>query len=73
VAFYGLLVTVSGVVLMFTSPTSLGAHPIRFLAVFSIFDGLFVFHYFVEMLIWKFSDPYFRRTLGSLYFAPRAR
>ena len=72
-AFYAFLVTIAGVVMMFTTPAGPGPHPIRFLAVVSIFDGLFVFHYFVEMLIWKFSDPFFRRTLGSLYFAPRTR
>ena len=46
---------------------------VRYLAVVSIFDGLFVFHYFVEMLIWRFSDPFFRRTLTPLYFTPRAQ
>jgi hypothetical protein len=66
-------VTLAGVVMMFSAPQDPGPRPIRFLAVVSVFDGLFVFHYFVEMLIWKFSDPYFRRTLGSLYFAPRAK
>jgi len=38
------------------------------LVLISLFDGLFVFHYFVESLIWKFSDPYYRQTLGPLYF-----
>ena len=32
-----------------------------------VFDGLFVFHYVIEMSIWKFSDPYFRKRLGPLY------
>lgn len=32
-----------------------------------IFDGIFVFHYIIEMSIWKFSDPYFRKSLGPLY------
>lgn len=73
IAFYAFLLTVAGIVMMFTTPAGPGPHPIRFLAVVSIFDGLFVFHYFVEMLIWKFSDPFYRRSLGSLYFAPRAR
>ncbi|HZU36245.1 MAG TPA: hypothetical protein VFA18_10065 [Gemmataceae bacterium] len=41
-----------------------------YLALISIFDGLFVFHYFIESLIWRFSDPYYRQTLGPLYFAP---
>jgi hypothetical protein len=42
-----------------------------YLVLISVFDGLFVFHYFVESLIWKFSDPHYRQTLGPLYFAPR--
>jgi hypothetical protein len=37
----------------------------------ALFDGLFVFHYFVEMFIWRFSDPHYRQTLGPLYFAPK--
>ena len=72
-AFYGFLLTVAGVVLLFTSPAGSGSRAIGFRAIVSIFDGLFVFHYFVEMLIWKFSEPYYRRTLAALYFAPRAR
>ena len=39
--------------------------------VSAVFDGLFVFHYFVEMLIWRFSDPFFRKNLTGLYFAPK--
>jgi hypothetical protein len=40
-------------------------------ALVAVFDGLFVFHYFVEMFIWRFSEPYYRQTLGPLYFAPK--
>lgn len=36
-----------------------------------VFDGLFLFHYFVEMFLWKFREPYFRDSLGPLY-VPRA-
>jgi hypothetical protein len=36
----------------------------------ALFDGIFVFHYFVEMFIWKFSDPHFRKMLAGLYFTP---
>jgi hypothetical protein len=39
-----------------------------YLVLISLFDGLFVFHYFIESLIWKFSDPHYRQTLGPLYF-----
>lgn len=41
-----------------------------YLALISIFDGLFVFHYFIEAFIWRFSEPYYRQTLGPLYFGP---
>jgi hypothetical protein len=70
--FYVAVLLVAGVALMFTwPPVSQPAHPLRYRAVVSIFDGLFVFHYFVETLIWRFSDPFYRKTLGSLYFRPR--
>ena len=35
----------------------------RYLVFAAIFDGLFVFHYFVETMIWRFGDPYFRTPL----------
>jgi hypothetical protein len=41
------------------------------LLFFALFDGLFVFHYFLESFIWRFSEPYYRQTLSPLYFAPR--
>jgi hypothetical protein len=43
----------------------------RYLVLAAVFDGLFVFHYFVETLIWRFGDPFFRKDL-KLYFAPKA-
>jgi hypothetical protein len=39
-----------------------------YLALIFLFDGLMVFHYFIEALIWRFSDPFYRKTLGPLYF-----
>ena len=69
--FYAAILLVAGVALMFTwPPATQPAHPLRYRMVVSIFDGLFVFHYFVETLIWRFSDPFYRKTLGSLYFRP---
>ena len=50
------------------SPTG----PTGYLLMIAVFDGIFVFHYFVEMFIWRFSDPFFRQTLAPLYFAPKA-
>jgi hypothetical protein len=40
-------------------------------ALIAIFDGLFVFHYFVEMFVWRFSEPHYRQTLSPLYFAAK--
>jgi len=39
-----------------------------YVLLLGLFDGIFVFHYFVESFIWKFSDSYYRQTLGPLYF-----
>jgi hypothetical protein len=50
-----------------------GVTPTSSYTVFlGIFDGIFVFHYFVEMFIWKFSEPHYRQTLAPLYFAKKA-
>ena len=57
--------------MMGRSPESL-TKPFNYLVLIAVFDGLFVFHYFVEMLIWRFGDPFFRKTLVGLYFAPKA-
>ncbi len=35
------------------------------------FDALVAVHYFLEMQIWRFSDPHFRRSLAGVYFAKR--
>jgi len=42
-----------------------------YVALLGIFDGLFVFHYFVEMFVWRFSEPHYRQTLSPLYFASK--
>jgi hypothetical protein len=75
VLFYAVIVFVAGLVTFTTTRSAAweGAasqRNIPYLAIIAIFDGIFVVHYFVEMLIWKFSDPFFRKTAGSLYFAP---
>jgi hypothetical protein len=71
--FYGVIAIAALVVLLFTNSSGMADSSTRYLSVVSIFDGVFVFHYFVETLIWRFSDPFFRRTLTSLYFVPRLR
>jgi hypothetical protein len=76
---YGLLLAVAGVVTHVTW-LSMGqaaeardaAGTVGYRALVALFDGLFVFHYVVDAWIWKFSDPYYRRMLGPLYFGTTA-
>jgi hypothetical protein len=78
VMFYALVVAVAGLVTAtgYVGMGQMGAEavavgkPFAYLMLLAVFDGLFVFHYFVEMFIWRFSDPHFRKTLSGLYFAP---
>ncbi|HEY1240499.1 MAG TPA: hypothetical protein VGF16_08070 [Bryobacteraceae bacterium] len=71
--FYAVVAGAALVVLLCTNSSGMVEASTRYVSIIYIFDGLFVFHYFVEMLIWRFSDPFFRRTLTSLYFVPRLR
>lgn len=74
IIFYGTLIVLAGL-FAFRTWTSmvntkfyaeaLGTSPIFILI--GLFDGLFILHYFLESLIWKFSDPYYRQNLGPLY------
>ncbi|MBI2826672.1 MAG: hypothetical protein HYX69_18525 [Planctomycetia bacterium] len=67
--FYVILLAFSGLCLwMIERRTSVEDSPVAYRLLINVFDGLFVFHYFVEAFIWKFGDPYFRKTLGPLYF-----
>jgi hypothetical protein len=77
VVFYGVLLGVAALVTWCTwigmgalIERDGGSPQTSYLVLISLFDGLFVFHYFVESLIWKFSDPHYRQTLGPLYFGP---
>jgi hypothetical protein len=77
VIFYTIVIAVAALVtlsaaagmgMMGRSPGA-ASEPFQYLALIAVFDGLFVFHYFVEMFVWRFSDPHFRRELSGLYFA----
>ncbi len=77
--FYGLLVTIAGIATYFTwiamgwlINKSWDNWPAPYRVLLALFDGLFVFHYFIEALIWKFGNPFYRSSLGPLYFAPQA-
>ena len=43
-----------------------GPRPFTFF--FNMLNGIFLFHFFVEAFIWKFSNPYYRSALSGLYF-----
>jgi len=73
--FFGLLIVVAGVATYLTWITmgwllekNWSDWPAPYRVLLALFDGLFVFHYFVEALIWKFGNPFYRSTLVPLYF-----
>ncbi len=75
--FYGLVLAVAGAASYLTWITmgwllhrSWSEWPAPYRVLLALFDGLFVFHYFIEALIWKFGNPFYRATLGPLYFGP---
>jgi hypothetical protein len=41
--------------------------------ILTAFDALVVVHYFLEMHLWKFSDPHIRKSLDGVYFAKKAK
>jgi hypothetical protein len=69
IVFYVALLAISTMYLWLAgSGATIENSPVTYALLIHVFDGLFVFHYFVEAFIWKFGDPYFRQTLGPLYF-----
>lgn len=65
---YGVLVALAIVWwLMRSTQPSLASGPAGTRVLVHLFDGIFVFHYVIEMSLWKFSDPYFGKSLGPLY------
>lgn len=75
IVFFAILTLFAGVATYFTWIT-MGAYlyknwdnkPVQYRILLALFDGLAVFHYFVEAFIWKFGNPYYKETLGPLYF-----
>jgi hypothetical protein len=75
VVFYGLLVVLA---IPITRFAWLGMGPllraseqsgtVGYRMLISVFDGLFVFHYIIESRIWRFREPFYRRSLLPLYF-----
>jgi hypothetical protein len=39
--------------------------------ILTAFDALVVVHYFLEMHLWKFSDPHIRKSLDGVYFGKK--
>jgi hypothetical protein len=73
--FYGLVLVVAGAATYLTWITmgwllhkTWSDWPAPSRVLLAAFDGLFVFHYFIEALIWKFGNPFYRTMLAPLYF-----
>lgn len=69
--FYALLLVLSALTLVTLSGDGLAGATAgsTYRIGIHLLDGLFVFHYFLEAFIWKFGQPFYRRTLGPLYLA----
>ena len=75
VLFYGLLLALAVPITRFAwlgmgelMRADEGSRTVGYRMLISVFDGLFVFHYFIESKIWRFGDPFYRRSLIPLYF-----
>ena len=75
VLFYGLLLAIAVPITRFTwlgmgalMRADAGSGTVGYRLLISVFDGLFVFHYIIESRIWRFGDPFYRRSLVPLYF-----
>ncbi len=76
--FYVVMVLVAGVASLccfggmgFSGMTTMDlSKPAEYVVLIALFDGLFVFHYLIEAFIWRFSEPYYRKSLSGLYFKP---
>ncbi len=75
VLFYAIIIVVAGianVMIISTMGTyvvkSWTSWPTPSRMMLALFNGLFVMHYFVDAFIWKFTNPYYRRSLLPLYF-----
>ena len=79
--FYAVIIATAGIITLILQQ-SMGAfvpgagelgRPMTFQLMLALFDGIFVFHYFIEAFIWRFSDSHFRASMSGLYFKAQAR
>lgn len=71
VVFYGLLLLVAAAVTGGMDAMSSAATD-SWVGLMVLFDACVLGHYILEMLIWRFSDPHYRKTLGELYIAAKS-
>jgi len=69
--FYALLLGLAALALLpfYGDSLTVGTSGPAYRTAIHLLDGLFVCHYFLEAFIWKFGNPFYRRTLGPLYLA----
>lgn len=73
VLLLSLLVTQGMGSMDFLPPAGGGAGAVAWGVALSAFDALILIHYLLEMFIWRFSDPHFRRSMAGVYFTPKGR
>jgi hypothetical protein len=75
-AFIGMLLALSALVTSGMSVMSFESPSVPTYAwglILTAFDALVVIHYFLEMHLWKFSDPYIRKSLDGVYFSKKPK
>jgi hypothetical protein len=75
IVFYGLLVLLACFVSreLWPSIADRAGSPQAPWLLFNLLNGIFVTHYFIEAFIWKFREPFYRKSLGPLYFPQQGR
>ncbi|HKU38304.1 MAG TPA: hypothetical protein VJR89_09155, partial [Polyangiales bacterium] len=64
--FYGLL---GPLVILFELRNGFQPSSIALGFLIHVFDGIFLAHYVLDAFLWRFGNPFYRDTLGPLYFA----
>ncbi len=75
--FYGLLVGLSawvsaGAILAYSGTPIRGDSSQFAWLLINLLNGIFLSHYFIESFVWKFGNPFYRKTLAPLYFGSGA-
>lgn len=70
IAFLAVLVGVTWLFAYVPKFASANGSPVT-MSMNNMFLTVIVFHFYIDALIWRFRQPFYRETLGPVYFAPK--